>query len=140
PYRAPRWSTPRPAEDGVGSLSHNTGDWNVFYLYLHNMDFQENRAACPNTCRLIQSLPRHYSHAFFSALAPGTHVVKHHGPTNKKLRVHLPLLVPQGEDGSRSEDGGGPCPLRVGNETVFVKEGRVVAFDDSFEHEAWNND
>jgi aspartate beta-hydroxylase len=38
----------------------------------------------------------HYGHAFFSALAAHTHVVKHHGPTNKKLRVHLPLVATPG--------------------------------------------
>ena len=31
---------------------------------------------------------------FFSALTPGSHILKHHGPTNKKLRVQLPLIVP----------------------------------------------
>ena len=34
---------------------------------------------CPKTCALVKTLPRHYHHAFFSALAPGTHIVKHHG-------------------------------------------------------------
>jgi len=63
----------------------------------------------------------------FSALAPGTHIRKHNGPTNKKLRVHLPLVVPDG------------CRLRVGDTTVAVEAGVPLCFDDSFEHEAWND-
>lgn len=52
------------------------------------------------------------------------------GPTNKKLRVHLPLITP----------GGGLARLRVGFETREACAGRAFVFDDSFEHEAWNDD
>jgi len=69
-------------------------------------------------------------HAFFSVLAPGTHVTKHNGPTNKKLRLHLPIIV--GTPGS--------ARLRVEHETRALTPGKCVVFDDSFEHEAWNND
>ena len=55
------------------------------------------------------------------------HITKHHGPTNKKLRLHLPLC---GTDGSR---------LRVGSETRPVVAGQPFVFDDSFEHEAWHD-
>ena len=43
-----------------------------------------------------------------------THIMKHHGPTNKKLRLHLPLV---GVEGSR---------MRVGNETRNLKAGKVT--------------
>ncbi|CAN0073295.1 unnamed protein product, partial [Sphacelaria rigidula] len=130
PYRAPLGgSRDRPAEDGVGSYCHVGGDWNVFYLFLHNIDFAQNRSACPKTCALVEALPRQYEHAFFSALAPGTHIVKHNGSTNKKLRVHLPLVTP----------GAGLARLRVGSQTREVRSGRALIFDDSFEHEAWND-
>lgn len=66
-------------------------------------------------------------HAFFSALQPGTHVIAHTGPTNKKLRCHLPLT---GVKGSR---------LRVGGDTREQAEGTCYVFDDSFEHEAWHD-
>lgn len=117
------------AKDGLGSVGHDAGDWNVFYLFLHNMDFQANRALCPNTVAVIESIAGHYDHAFFSALAPQTHITKHHGPTNKKLRCHLPLIVPEGR-----------CRLRVGDRMIDVEEGKCFLFDDSFEHEAWNDD
>ncbi|KAJ0393427.1 hypothetical protein P43SY_000285 [Pythium insidiosum] len=129
PYRAPSWASSINSSDGLGSLGHDAGDWNVFYLFLHNVDFAQNRALCPQTVALIESIPEQYEHAFFSALAPGTHIKKHHGPTNKKLRCHLPLVVPNGR-----------CRLRVGDEVITVEEGKCFVFDDSFEHEAWNDD
>ena len=129
PYRAPSSANATAAQDGIGSISHDAGEWNVYYLFLHNMDFAENRAHCPETCAAIEAVGSQYQHAFFSALAPGTHITKHHGPTNKKLRCHLPLVVPEGQ-----------CRLRVGDETRIVEEGKCMIFDDSFEHEAWNDD
>jgi len=60
-------------------------------------------------------------------VTPGTHIIKHNGPTNKKLRLHFPLL---GVDKSR---------LRVGEETKFQEAGKCYIFDDSFEHEAWHD-
>lgn len=129
PYRAPLSKSATTAADGVGSTSHDSGDWNVLYLFLHNLDFTENRARCPVTCEAIQAVSGNYSHAMFSAMAPRTHITKHNGPTNKKLRCHLPLVVPQDR-----------CRLRVGSETRIVQEGRCLVFDDSFEHEAWNDD
>ncbi len=37
-------------------------------------------------------IPNNYHHAFFSALTTKSHILKHYGPTNKKLRFHLPLM------------------------------------------------
>lgn len=96
PYRAPTWASDTKAADGVGSLSHQGGAWNVFYLQLHDMDFREHLAQCPRTAAFLATIPSLYQHSFFSAMAPQTHITPHHGPTNKKLRVHLPLLVPEG--------------------------------------------
>jgi len=72
-------------------------------------------------------VPRNYHHAFFSALTPGTHVTPHNGPTGKKLRVHLPLV---GVEGAR---------MRVGDEIKYLKQDECIIFDDSFNHEAWND-
>jgi aspartate beta-hydroxylase len=128
PFRQPTWAGNLAAPDGIGGVSHDAGDWNVCYLYLHTEKFPANCAAFPATARLIESLGnRNYCHAFFSALAPGTHIVPHNGPTNKKLRVHLALC---GTAGSR---------LRVGGEVREWSEGGVFIFDDSFEHEAWHD-
>lgn len=127
PYRGPNWTQGIEAPDGLGKMSHDAGDWNVFYLFLHDAKFEENCARCPETVRLIEKVaPRHYCHAMFSALTPGTHITKHNGPTNKKLRCHLPLT---GCSGAR---------LRVADEYTNPTEKKLFVMDDSFEHEAWH--
>ena len=63
---------------------------------------------------------------FFSRLRPGAHIPPHCGAANNRLTIHLPLIVPGG------------CSIRVGSETHVWHEGELFAFDDSFEHEAWN--
>jgi hypothetical protein len=63
---------------------------------------------------------------FFSRLKPGAHIPPHHGIANNRITVHLPLIVP------------GDCEIRVGNGRHRWREGEIMAFDDSFEHEAWN--
>eukprot|EP00516_Mucochytrium_quahogii_P005042 CAMPEP_0203756572 /NCGR_PEP_ID=MMETSP0098-20131031/9833_1 /ASSEMBLY_ACC=CAM_ASM_000208 /TAXON_ID=96639 /ORGANISM=" , Strain NY0313808BC1" /LENGTH=367 /DNA_ID=CAMNT_0050648503 /DNA_START=60 /DNA_END=1163 /DNA_ORIENTATION=+ len=130
-YLAPNWVNPKNlAKDGVGSLATSSGDWDVCYLKLHNVDFGENCVLFPVCMELLASLgSRSYCHAFFSVLSPNTHITKHHGPTNKKLRIHLPLIVPPGESSG----------IRVGSETRFFEAGKCLVFDDSFEHEAFNN-
>ncbi len=42
--------------------------------------------------------------------------------------MHLGMVIPQGD-----------LALRVGGETRGWEEGKIVLFDDSFGHEAWNN-
>ena len=63
----------------------------------------------------------------FSLLSPHTHIPAHSGETNARLLVHLPLIVP------------GNCRFRVGNETRDWKEGQAWIFDDTINHEAWND-
>jgi tetratricopeptide (TPR) repeat protein len=63
---------------------------------------------------------------FFSRLKPGAHIPPHYGCANHRITVHLPLIVPP------------DCAIRVGDEVHAWREGELFAFDDSFEHEAWN--
>jgi len=63
---------------------------------------------------------------FFSRIRPGAHIPRHYGVANSRLTVHLPLIVPAG------------CAIRVGDDIHEWREGELFAFDDSFEHEAWN--
>ena len=119
-------------EDGfqryeLGTMSTDTGAWNVYYLDLHNADVDMNRQRCPETVAILDAIPRRYGHAFFSAAAPMTHITPHHGPTNKKIRCQLPLICPEG------------CRLRVDDRILTLEQGKAVLFDDSFIHEAWNS-
>ena len=140
PYRSPISENPSSSssstssssdkiQDELGEMATDKGSWNVCYLYLHGMDFEENLLKCPSTTEVMKSIPRLYEHAFFSALAPNTHITPHYGPTNKKLRCHLPLSIPEGD----------VSWLRVGDRRVLLTEGESVIFDDSFEHEAGND-
>ena len=93
---------------------------------------EENAARCPLIMRLLELLPipvieRRSPMALISILRPGTHIPPHHGMLNTRLICHIPLVVPEG------------CRLRVGAETRDVVEGQAMIFDDSFEHEAWND-
>ena len=63
---------------------------------------------------------------FFSRLKPGAHIPPHYGLTNARLTVHLPLIVPD------------DCAIRVADEDYRWREGKIIAFDDSYLHEAWN--
>jgi aspartyl/asparaginyl beta-hydroxylase (cupin superfamily) len=59
-------------------------------------------------------------------LAPRTRIPPHTGVTNARATVHLPLVVPPG------------CGFRVGPETREWVPGSAWVFDDTIEHEAWN--
>ena len=93
PYRAPSTSDAKSVSEEVGVAATDKGSWNVFYLSLGNvMKFDSNRERCPKTCEILDSIPGIYGHSFFSCLAPKSHITKHNGPTNKKLRCFLPLI------------------------------------------------
>lgn len=105
--------------------------WDGYYFYRHGQRRDDNCAACPQTARAIDALPlcrvvEHAPEAFFSVFTPGTHLLPHRGVTNTRVVAHLPLLVPA------------DCALNVGGEIHTWEEGRVVMFDDTYEHEAWN--
>jgi len=117
-----------PKPDGMGAVpGTDSGQWNVLYLFLNHKRFDENCEKFPETVAAIERVfPRHYSHAFFSALVPGSHISPHCGPSNKMLRCHLPLL---GLEGAR---------LHVGDEVITYNEGEAVVWDHSFRHEAFH--
>ncbi len=85
---------------------------------------------CPRTVELLQHWFRgelgEPVTAQFSALRARAHIPPHCGVSNVFLTAHLGLIVPQG------------CRIRVGNEKRHWDEGRGFVFDDSFEHEVWN--
>ena len=126
----------------LGKLGTDRGHWSVFYVDLHNASdaagVDANRARCPATAAALALAPRPYGHALFSALAPGTHIPTHTGSSNKKLRVHLPLVVPPAP-AEPATGGQARCRLRVGPQTESWREGRCLIFDDSFQHEAWHD-
>lgn len=107
------------------------GDWRQFNLYIRGKKIEENCRRVKITCGLIDQITpaktNKRGQVKFSIMSPGVHVHSHCGPTNCRLRAHLGLKIPEG-------------PLiRVQNDTRKWIEGKFIIFDDSFEHEVWNN-
>ena len=114
------------------------GSWQDVTFYMNGKKHEAHAELAPFTSQLLASTEGNmrrdstscvYGSAFLSLLAPGTRLRPHCGPTNIRLRAHLPLLVPEGD-----------CMMRVGNDPPRKwVEGKVCLFDDSFEHEVWNS-
>ena len=101
--------------------------WKVFTFLFFGMKSPKHASLCPKTAELIYDIPEIIS-CDYSFMAPETHILPHTGYSKMVLRCHLPLIVPESEK----------CAIRVGDETHHWEEGKLVIFDDSFEHEAWN--
>lgn len=106
-------------------------DWGAFHL-LKGGPVPGNAERCPRTIAALARTPQpeiagRSPMALFSLLKPGTHIFPHNGLLNTRLICHLPLIVPEG------------CRFRVGNEVRQWQEGELLIFDDSIEHEAWND-
>lgn len=105
-------------------LDKKTG-WDVFGLYFVGVKIDLNCEMCPQTAKLVKSIPG-MTTAGFSRLAPGAHILPHSGRPSGVLRCHLGLDVPP------------KCALRVGSEIKTWQEGKCMVFDDTEEHQAWN--
>lgn len=106
--------------------------WSSYFLWRDGQAQVEHQRRCPATSAALSEidlarLDGICPNAMFSALAPHTHIPPHHGETNARLVVHLPLIVPPN------------CTYRVGFERRQWQIGEVLVFDDSIEHEARND-
>lgn len=101
------------------------GAWDVFGLYVSGQEIEQNCRRCPQTIELLSGVPNLVS-AGFSNLTAGAFIGAHTGYTKTVIRCHLGLIVPE------------DCAIRVGEETRSWKQGSTLAFDDTYEHEAWN--
>jgi len=111
---------------------NNSPRWSAFHLYKMGKRVEENAAKCPTTMKLLAGAPLPEQQgrtpaAMFSLLKPATRIPAHTGVTNVRLVTHLPLIVPEN------------CGFRVGNDTRQWVPGKAGVFDDTIEHEAWND-
>jgi aspartyl/asparaginyl beta-hydroxylase (cupin superfamily)/predicted TPR repeat methyltransferase len=123
-------------ESGIGEtkwsgLDHSL-DWGAIFLWEYGQPNRPVIDRCPVTASALEALPRSHipgraPSAFFSLLKPHTRIPPHTGVTNTRAIIHLPLIVPEG------------CGFRVGGETRPWIVGKPFAFDDTIEHEAWND-
>ncbi len=127
PYVEVDPNRPAPANRLLGDPS-----WSAFYLWKGGEPVADNASRCPRTMEALSHAPMPQIRgrspmALFSLLRPGAHIAPHHGLLNTRLICHIPLITPPN------------CRLRVGNETRSWEQGKALIFDDSIEHEAWNN-
>uniref|UniRef100_I3K6Z0 Aspartate beta-hydroxylase n=1 Tax=Oreochromis niloticus TaxID=8128 RepID=I3K6Z0_ORENI len=135
------WKTIR--DEALAVLDQNTGhfvpeeenlrekgDWGQYTLWQQGRKVGNACQGVPKTCALLERFPEatgcKRGQIKFSVMQPGTHVWPHTGPTNCRLRMHLGLVIPKRG-----------CKIRCTNETRYWEEGKVLIFDDSFEHEVW---
>ncbi len=114
-----------------GELNHSHR-WSSYFLWKDGARQDAACERCPKTAALLDTIPMARQPGFaptamFSALDAHTHIPAHTGSTNTRLLVHLPLILP------------GPARFRVGNEMRLWEMGQAWAFDDTIEHEAWND-
>jgi aspartyl/asparaginyl beta-hydroxylase (cupin superfamily) len=111
---------------------NNSLKWSAFHLFDDGAAIADNVRQCPETMAALKlvdrpKVPGRSPHALFSILRPHTHIPAHTGINNTRLVLHLPLIVPEG------------CRFRVGGEVREWREGEAFVFDDTIEHEAWND-
>lgn len=129
---APYIDLPPGIEVEQWSRLDKSADWSALHFW---RDGVRDDAVClrfPRTAAMLDALPlarlpQRMPTIFFSMLQPQTHIPPHTGVTNARAIVHLPLIVPEG------------CRFRVGGETRSWRVGEPFAFDDTIEHEAWND-
>lgn len=106
--------------------------WSALFLYKDGARQESNAARCPRTLAALErapivKIPHRGPTSLFSLLEPKTRIPPHTGTSNTRLTVHLPLIVPS------------HCGFRVGTQTREWHPGKLLIFDDTIEHEAWND-
>lgn len=124
-------TTDRPQGDVHGLLENP--DWSTHYLTDMGQPIADRVDRCPVSfhtlndnaplCRIGSRAPS----IMFSLLRPHSRIPAHTGMVNCRFVCHLPLIVPSG------------CGFRVGAATREWRVGELLVFDDSVEHEAWND-
>ncbi len=125
-----RATSERPQGDVHGMLENR--DWTTYDLTEKGQPVAERIELCPQTHRTIAGhaplcdIANRSPSIMFSLLKAGSKIPPHTGMINTRLVCHLPLVVP------------GEGALRVGSRKQPWHEGRLLVFDDTVEHEAWN--
>jgi beta-hydroxylase len=118
---------------GAGFQTYRYGSvggqgWDTFHFHRGKERITENTSRCPETTRIIESIPGFFTrHSVFSLLRPGASAAPHRDYGDLTLNCHLGLIVPTGD-----------CRIRLGSETRSWGEGKLLVFDTSYEHEVWN--
>jgi len=103
--------------------------WKTLFLYGYGFEAKLGVEMCPRTAALMRQIPG-MTTAMISILSPRKHILDHRGPYKGVLRYHLGLIVPEDAES---------CRIRVGEDVRHWEEGKSLMFDDTFNHEVWND-
>ena len=103
--------------------------WRTFILFGFGTKLKKNCEQAPVTTRLLEQVP-HLQSAWFSILGPGSTIPAHRGVSKGILRSHLGLIIPKDAES---------CRIRVGDKIKVWRPGEIFVFDDTYEHEVWND-
>jgi beta-hydroxylase len=103
--------------------------WKTFFIYGYGFEAKLGVELCPRTAALMREIPGMKT-AMISILSPRKHILDHRGPYKGVLRYHLGLIVPEDAES---------CRIRVGEDYRHWEEGSSLIFDDTFNHEVWND-
>lgn len=111
---------------------NNSPRWSAYHLLQDGKRVTAHADKCPRTMALLAGAPQpdqpgRTPSAMFSLLKPKTRIPAHVGVSNVRLVTHLPLIVPPG------------CGFRVADDTRQWVPGKAWVFDDTIQHEAWND-
>jgi aspartate beta-hydroxylase len=146
PTLASDYQTDGKSEHGA-RLHRGTWEWHSYMLKGAVQPSFENNF--PETSRLLQTLRDKrmlfegtpFGYAFFSTLHANSSIDAHTAPMNLRLRIHLPLLVPEG-DATKGEDDDDKhalaCGIQVGPLIRPWIPGKALVLDDAFLHRVWN--
>ena len=102
--------------------------WKAYFLTAYGARSARGLQRCPKTWKALGAVPGLVT-AVFTILEPGAVLPPHRGPYAGVLRLHLGLVIPNDGD----------VAIRVGNETRRWESGKVLIFDDTYRHSAWNH-
>ncbi len=104
-------------------------NWKTFVLFGFGERLVKNTELTPVTASILEKVPN-LQIAMLSILSPGYHIPAHTGVTKGILRTHLGLIIPKDYK---------QCRIRVDDIITPWEPGKIFVFDDTYEHEVWND-
>jgi beta-hydroxylase len=105
------------------------GRWRSLFLHGYGYRVDENCRKCPRTAALVAKVPG-LNTALFSVLVPRSHIPAHTGVTRAIIVCHIGIAIPKDRE---------KCRMRVSDQFVTWQEGEAIVFDDTYNHEVWND-
>lgn len=102
--------------------------WKISTFFIWTWLEPGNMKKCPETMKLLHKIPGIIS-ASISILEANVAIKAHRGDTNAIIRCHLPLKVPAPLP---------ECGFKVKYDERSWEVGKLLLFNDSARHEAWN--